>query len=58
MSEQRGEDDLLDDVMDTHEDVNPHRRQHAKEDPRPDEDELDRKTNVERSELGLSEGDE
>jgi hypothetical protein len=47
-------DDIgLDEVMDTHEAAEPHRREHAKADPRPDEDDLERRTNVEREEVGL-----
>jgi hypothetical protein len=40
----------LDDVMDVSEPVRPHRREHAKASPRPDEEELDRKLEVEREE--------
>lgn len=58
MSEPSREPDPLDEVMETHEEVHPHRREHAKADPHPDEDELDRKTDVERSEVGLSEDEE
>ena len=43
----------LDAVMDTHEGVQPHRREHAKAAPRPDDDDLERRTNVEREEVGL-----
>lgn len=58
MSEPSREADLFDEVMETHEEVHPHRREHAKADPRPDEDELDRKTEVEREEVGLPEDGE
>lgn len=44
----------LDGVMDVSEPVRPHRREHAKASPRPDEEELDRKLDVER-EKALSE---
>jgi hypothetical protein len=47
----------LDDVMDTLEDAKPNRREHAKASPRLDEDELDRRTDIEREEVGL-EGDQ
>ncbi len=50
--------DMLDEVMDTHEEAHPHRREHAKEAPHPDERELNRKTEVERDEVGLKGGDE
>jgi hypothetical protein len=55
MNVSRDEDDLFDEVMETHEESHPHRREHAKADPRPDEEELARKTNVEREEVGLPE---
>ena len=58
MADSGGDANFLDDVMATHEEVHPHRREHAKADPRPDEDELERKTEVERDEVGLGEGDE
>ncbi len=58
MSEPGRDADLLDEVMETHEEVHPHRRWHSRADPRPDEDELDRKTDVERGEVGLTEDDE
>jgi hypothetical protein len=58
MSEPSGKADPFDEVMEAHEEVHPHRREHAKTDPRPNEDELDRKTDVEREEVGLSEDDE
>ena len=45
----------FDEVMDTEEHPHPNRREHAKADPRPDEDELDRRTEIERSEVGLPE---
>jgi hypothetical protein len=43
--------------MDTLEDAKPNRREHAKASPRLDEDELDRRTDIEREEVGL-EGDQ
>lgn len=45
----------LDEVMDTLEDPRPNRREHAKADPRPDDDELERRTEIERAEVGLPE---
>jgi hypothetical protein len=54
MTEPR-EPDPLDDVMETYEDAHPHHREHGKADPRPDQDELDRRTNIERDEVGLPE---
>jgi hypothetical protein len=48
----------FDEVMDTEEHPHPDRREHAKANPRPDEDELERRTDVERSEVGLPEEDE
>jgi hypothetical protein len=45
----------LDEVMDTREHPHPNRREHAKADPRPDDDELERRTEIERSEVGLPE---
>ena len=45
----------FDEVMDTEEHPRPHRRDHAKADPRPDEDELERRTEIEREEVGLPE---
>jgi hypothetical protein len=54
MTEPR-EPDPIDDVMETYEDPHPNRREHGKEDPRPDQDELDRRTNIEREEVGLPE---
>ncbi|HEY1829614.1 MAG TPA: hypothetical protein VGG38_05145 [Acidimicrobiales bacterium] len=47
----------LDDVMDTFEEARPSHREHAKAPPRLDEDELDRRTDIEREEVGL-EGDQ
>ena len=47
------EEPTLDDVMDTAEPTTPHRREHAKAAPRPDDEELDAKTRVERDEVGL-----
>jgi hypothetical protein len=49
------DDDVLDDVLETHEDARPHRREHAKADPRPDEDDLEHRANIEREEVGLPE---
>jgi hypothetical protein len=57
MTDMNRDTDPLDDVMEAREEAHPHRREHAKESPRPDEDELDRKTKVERNEVGLTEGD-
>lgn len=54
MTEPR-EPDPIADVMETYEEVHPNRREHGKADPRPDQDELDRRTNVERDEVGLAE---
>jgi hypothetical protein len=45
----------LDEVMDTEEHPHPNRREHAKADPRPDDEELERRTEIERSEVGLPE---
>ncbi len=47
----------LDDVMDTAEPVTPHHRDHAKAARRPDEDELDRKTSIERAEVDRQQPD-
>jgi hypothetical protein len=47
----------LDDVMDTEEPATPHRRDHAKAAPHPDEDELDRKTRIERDEVDREQSD-
>lgn len=43
----------LDDVMDTEEPVLPDHREHAKAAPRPDDDELEERTDIERTEVGL-----
>jgi hypothetical protein len=48
-------DEVFDEVMETKETPHPNRREHAKEDPRPDDEELERRTNVERSEVNLPE---
>jgi len=48
----------FDEVMDTEEQTRPNRREHAKADPRPDDDELERRTEIERSEVGLPEEDD
>jgi hypothetical protein len=45
----------LREVMDTREHPHPNRREHAKADPSPDDDELERRTEIERSEAGLPE---
>jgi hypothetical protein len=45
----------LDEVMDTREQPHPNRREHAKADPRPDDEELERRSEIERSEVGLPE---
>jgi hypothetical protein len=45
----------LDEVMDTREHSHPNRREHAKVEPRPDDEELERRVEVERSEVGLPE---
>ncbi|HEX3333225.1 MAG TPA: hypothetical protein VHS57_02735 [Acidimicrobiales bacterium] len=47
------ERELFDEVLETHEDAHPDRGEHAKADPHPDEDELERRTNIEREEVGL-----
>ena len=49
----RGDAPNLDEVMETHEGAQPHRREHAKADPRPDDDDLERRANVEREEVDL-----
>jgi hypothetical protein len=43
----------LDEVMDTKEGARPDRREHAKADPRPDDDDLERRTEIEREDVGL-----
>jgi hypothetical protein len=43
----------LDDVLETEEEARPNRREHAKTSPRPDDDELEERVEVERSEVGL-----
>jgi hypothetical protein len=48
----------FDEVMETEEDPHPNRREHAKANPRPDDDELERRTEIERSEVGLPEEDD
>jgi hypothetical protein len=50
-------DDLAD-VMDTLEEARPNRREHAKADPHPDDDELERRTEIERLEVGLPEDED
>lgn len=45
----------LDEVMDTRELPHPNRREHAKANPRPDDGELERRNEIERSEVGLPE---
>jgi hypothetical protein len=47
----------LDDIMETFEDARPSHREHAKAPPRPSEEELDRRAEIEREEVGL-EGDD
>ena len=47
----------LDDVLEPTEPVHPDRREHAKADPRPDDEELERRTEVERVEVGLEDYD-
>jgi hypothetical protein len=47
----------LDDVMETSEPTTPHRHDHAKTPKHVDEDELDRKTALEATEVGLDDGD-
>jgi hypothetical protein len=47
----------FDEVMDTEEHTHPNRREHAKANPRPDDDDLERRTEIERSEVGLPEED-
>ncbi len=44
---------VFDEVMDTQEHPHPKHREHGKEDPRPDEEELESRTEVERAEVGL-----
>ncbi|MGH9047821.1 MAG: hypothetical protein ACRDVW_11005 [Acidimicrobiales bacterium] len=51
------EQPTLEDVLDVEEPVKPHRREHAKAAPRPDEEELDEKVQVEREEVGLGDDD-
>ena len=48
----------LDAVLDTQEHAHPNRREHGKADPRPDDEELERRTEIERSEVGLPEDPE
>jgi hypothetical protein len=43
----------LDDVMETEEHATPNRREHGKASPRPDEEELELRTEIEREEVGL-----
>jgi hypothetical protein len=54
----QSEKSKFDEVMDTEEHPHPNRREHAKADPRPDDDELERRTELERSEVGLPEEDD
>jgi hypothetical protein len=44
----------FDEVMDTEEHPHPDRHEHAKANPRPDDDEFERRTETERSEVGLT----
>jgi hypothetical protein len=46
----------LDDVMETTEKATPHHRDHAKMPKHPDDDDLERRTEEERREVGLDEG--
>ncbi len=48
----------FDEVMDTEEHPHRDRREHAKAAPRPDDDELERRTEIERAEVGLPEEDD
>jgi hypothetical protein len=43
----------LDDVLEPEERVVPHHREHGKASPRPDDDELEERTEFERTEVGL-----
>jgi hypothetical protein len=43
----------LDDVLEPEERVVPHHREHGKASPRPDDDELEERTEFERREVGL-----
>jgi hypothetical protein len=43
----------LDDVLETHEPVTKDRHEHGKASPRPDDDELEERTEIEREEVGL-----
>jgi hypothetical protein len=47
----------LDDVMETTEDARPDRREHGKASPRPDDDELARRAEHERVEVGIDDYD-
>jgi hypothetical protein len=51
------DDPNLDDVMETYEEAVPDRREHAKASPHPDDEELERRTDIERREVGLDEED-
>lgn len=51
----RHDEPTLDDVIEPVEPTTPHRREHAKASPRPDDEELEEKTRVERDEVGLGE---
>jgi hypothetical protein len=46
----------LDDVLEPAEPTHPHRREHAKASPHPDDEELEEKVEVEREEVGLDPG--
>jgi hypothetical protein len=48
----------LDDVMDMREHATPNRREHAKASPRPDDAELEERTEIEREEVGLDSPEE
>jgi hypothetical protein len=48
-------EEVFDEVMDTEETPHPNRREHGKQNPRPDDEDLARRTDIERSEVGLPE---
>jgi hypothetical protein len=48
----------LDDVLEPEERAVPDHREHGKASPRPDDDELEERTEFERREIGLSDGGE
>lgn len=49
------DDPTLDDVTENYEEALADRREHAKASPRPDDEELERRTDIERREVGLDE---